>query len=106
MCPRAYTHSRVCPVKITMHTALVALSVLLAGCMHSKRTYIQVVGGLSKQPLEAAKVTASLYDPVNPDLKRTRISEVFTGSNGIAVIKIPMCGTRGPLPKYFGDLER
>jgi len=68
--------------------------------MHSKRTYVQVLDASSKEPLASAKVTASLYDQVHPDSQRTHINEVLTPSNGLAVVRIPMCSTRGAPVAY------
>lgn len=90
-----------CSVKITTLMGLVIMCVLSAGCMHSKRTYIQVVDGLSNEPLASAKITASLYDPLHPGSQRTCIREELTRSNGLAVVRIPMCSTRGVQGGYL-----
>jgi hypothetical protein len=74
---------------------LVIVCLLSAGCIHSKRTYIQVVDSRSREPLALAKITTSLYEPLHPDSHRTRTKEVLTRSNGVAIVRIPMCSTRG-----------
>jgi hypothetical protein len=82
-------------VKTTTIIGLVTICVLFAGCTHSKWTYIQVLDASSKDPVPNAKVIASVYDPINPDPRRTRINEMLTSTNGLAAVKIPMCSTRG-----------
>jgi hypothetical protein len=84
----------------TAGVLLIAL-VLTAGCVQSKRTYIQVVDSRSREPLGSTKIKASLYDPIDPDPNRTHIKQVLTGSNGLAVIRMPMCSTRRVPPTYL-----
>jgi hypothetical protein len=88
-------------VKTKTLTGLVTLVVLLAGCTHCKRTYIQVVDASSREPLASAKVTTSLYNPAHLDSHRTHIKEVLTRSNGLAVVRMPMCSTRGAPVAYL-----
>jgi hypothetical protein len=74
--------------------------------MHSKRMYVQVLDASSNEPLASAKVAASLYDQVHPDSQRTHIKEVITRSNGLAVVRIPMCSTRGAPVEYLYEGSR
>jgi hypothetical protein len=82
-------------VKTTRLTSILTAGLLLAGCARSQRTYFQVVDSVSKEPLSSAKVTAGLYDPLNADSRRTHTRAVFTGTNGLAVVKVPLCSTNG-----------
>jgi hypothetical protein len=87
-----YNHSW---VRTTTLKGLATFCLLLAGCSHYQWTYVRVEDAVSHGPLVSAKITAGLYDPINPDPRRTRTMEVLTQTNGIARIRIPMCSTRG-----------
>jgi hypothetical protein len=90
-----------CSVKTRMLTRLGGVALLLAGCSHYQWTYVQVEDAVSHTPVSLAKVTASLYDPINADTRRTRSTQVLTQTNGIARIRIPMCSTRGVRAGYL-----
>ena len=91
----------VCSVETRTLTSLVTLSLVLSGCVHSKRMYIQVIDASSKAPLVSAKVTTGLYDPGHPDFKRTHTKLVLTRTDGLAVVRIPLCSTRGAPVAYL-----
>jgi hypothetical protein len=88
-------------VKPITLTRLAGICLLLTGCSHYPWTYVRVEDAVSYEPLASAKITAGLYDPINPDTRRTRTMEVVTQNNGVARIKIPMCPTRGVCPGYL-----
>src|SRR5258708_5246562 len=92
ICPRTIGCSVL--VKTSITAGLVTAFLVLTGCVHYERTYARFVGEDLKR-MALAKVTASVYDPTHLDLHRTHTSEVFTRSDGLAKIKIPMCSTRG-----------
>ncbi len=89
--------------KTAMLTGLVAVCLLVAGCSHYRRVYVRVEDARSWEPLDSAKITAGLYDPVNPDLRRTRVTEVFTRSDGNAMVRIPICRTPEPHSGSYWD---
>ena len=88
-------------VKATMLTSLAGVCLLLAGCSPYQWTYVRVQDAVSHGPLVSAKITAGLYNPINPDARRARTVQVFTQTNGVARIRIPMCSTRDVRGAYL-----